>query len=154
MNDAFSKYRLRMVGVVLVLILLTAVAAIAAERLAVGVSVANIRSGPGQNYDVLWQAEKYTPVVVLERDQSGDWCYFKDYEGTKAWVHKNLLSDLDAVVTKAGLCNIRSGPGTGHDLVFQAEKGVPFKVLSRKGDWIQIRHADGDKGWIYKKLVW
>jgi SH3-like domain-containing protein len=122
--------------------------------MAVGVSVANIRSGPGQKYEVLWQAEKYTPVVVLEYDQSGDWCYFKDYEGTRAWVHKNLLEEMDAVVTKTGLCNIRSGPGTDHDLVFQAEKGVPFKVIRRKGDWIRVRHADGDTGWIHKKLVW
>jgi SH3-like domain-containing protein len=38
--------------------------------------------------------------------------------------------------------------------VFQAEKGVPFKVLQRKGKWLQIRHADGDKGWIHQKLVW
>jgi len=27
-------------------------------------------------------------------------------------------------------------------------------VLTRKGNWIQVRHADGDKGWIHKSLVW
>lgn len=151
---AFLRFQCRTVGFVLVFILLLTTAGMAAERLAVGVSVANVRSGPGQSYEVLWQAEKNTPVVVLDRDESGDWCYFKDYDGTKAWVHKNLLRDLDTVITKKDLCNIRSGPGTNHDLVFQAEAGVPFKVLSRKGDWLQIRHADGDKGWIHKKLVW
>ncbi len=151
---AFLRSQFKTVGFVLVCLLLFAAAGMAAERLAVGVSVANVRSGPGQNYDVLWQAEKNTPIAVLDRDESGDWCYFKDYEGTKAWIHKNLLRDLDTVITKTGLCNIRSGPGTSHDLVFQAEAGVPFRVLSRKGNWLQIRHADGDKGWIHKKLVW
>jgi len=34
------------------------------------------------------------------------------------------------------------------------DSGVPFKVLTRKGNWIQVRHADGDKGWIHKSLVW
>ncbi len=145
----------RMLSVLIALfVCLVSTMAIAGERMAVSVSVANIRSGPGQNYEVLWQAEKYTPLEILERDQSGNWCYFRDYEGTKAWIHKNLLGNIDTVVTETGLCNIRSGPGTEYDLVFQAEKGVPFKEVKRKGSWVQIRHADGDTGWIHKKLVW
>ena len=148
------KSQIKIIGWMIVFVLLFSMLAAAGERLAISVSVANIRSGPGQSYDVLWRAEKYTPIDVLERDQSGDWCYFQDYEGTKAWIHKNLLRDIDAVITKTGLCNIRSGPGKDHDLRFQAEKGVPFKVMQRKGDWIQIKHADGDTGWIYEDLVW
>ncbi|MGA7144470.1 MAG: SH3 domain-containing protein [Desulfobacterales bacterium] len=27
-------------------------------------------------------------------------------------------------------------------------------MLNRKGSWIHVQHADGDKGWIYKTLVW
>ena len=149
-----GKSPLKITGWVLVFVLFFSTLAIAGERLAVSVSVANIRSGPGQNYEVLWQTEKYTPVEVLEKDQSGEWYYFQDYEGTKAWIHKNLVRDIDTVITKTGLCNIRSGPGTNHDLQFQAEKGVPFKVLKRQGEWIQIKHADGDTGWIHQKLVW
>ena len=150
----FQFYRGRWFGLVLLFVFLFSSMAFAGERMAISVSVANIRSGPGQNYEVLWRAEKHTPIEILERDQSGDWCYFKDFEGTKAWVHKNLIREMDTVITETGLCNIRSGPGTDHDLVFQAEKGVPFKVLQRKGKWLQIRHADGDKGWIHQKLVW
>ena len=149
-----AKFGCKTIGWVFVFVLLFSMLAAAGERLAVSVSVANIRSGPGQSYDVLWKAEKYTPIDVLERDQSGNWCYFQDYEGTKAWIHKNLVRNMDTVITKTGLCNIRSGPGTDHDLRFQAEKGVPFEGIKRKGDWIQIRHADGDTGWIHEKLVW
>ncbi|MFP4532759.1 MAG: SH3 domain-containing protein [Desulfobacterales bacterium] len=148
------KSQIKTIGWVLVFVLFLAMPAAAGERLAIGVSVANIRSGPGQDYDILWKTEKYTPIEVLDRDQSGDWIYFQDYEGTKAWIHKNLVRDIDAVITKKGTCNIRSRPGKDHDLRFQAEKGVPFKVMRRKGDWIQIKHADGDTGWIYKDLVW
>jgi SH3-like domain-containing protein len=61
---------------------------------------------------------------------------------------------METVITRTGLCNIRSGPGTENELVFQAEKGVPFKVIGRKGKWIRVRHADGDTGWIHSKLVW
>lgn len=148
------KFGRETIGWMLVFVLAFSTLAAAGERLAVSVSVANIRSGPGQSYDILWKAEKYTPIEVVDRDQSGDWIYFEDYEGTKAWIHKNLVRDIDAVITKTGLCNIRSGSGKDHDLRFQAEKGVPFKVVRRKGDWIEIKHADGDTGWIHQKLVW
>ena len=58
------------------------------------------------------------------------------------------------MITVRDRCNIRSGPGNDFKIVFVAEKGIPFKVVKRKGNWIQVQHADGDKGWIYKSLVW
>ncbi|MBI5063989.1 MAG: hypothetical protein HZB87_11145, partial [Desulfatitalea sp.] len=33
-------------------------------------------------------------------------------------------------------------------------KGIPFKVLQTKGQWLQVEHADGDSGWLMKNLVW
>jgi SH3-like domain-containing protein len=127
-----------------------------AEKLAIKSSVANIRSGPGTNYEVLWQVEKYTPMLILDKDKTGNWYYIKDYEGTIGWVNKDLLTKMDTVISKPrdGRCNIRSGPGTNNDVIFKSIKGVPFKVLERKGNWIHIKHADGDEGWIHKNLVW
>ena len=123
-----------------------------AERLAVSAPVANIRSGPGTSHDVLWKVEKYFPLRVIEK--SGEWYHFEDFEGDKGWVHQSLVSKISAVVTKNDECNIRSGPGTSNKIIFTVEKGIPFKVLKRKGSWIHIEHADGDKGWIHKSLIW
>lgn len=123
-----------------------------AERLAVSAPVANIRSGPGTSHNVLWKVEKYFPLRVIEK--SGDWYHFEDFEGDKGWVHQSLVSKISAVVTKNDACNIRSGPGTGNKIIFTVEKGIPFKVLKREGSWIHIEHADGDKGWIHKSLIW
>ncbi|MCU0563055.1 MAG: SH3 domain-containing protein, partial [Desulfobacterales bacterium] len=58
----------------------------AAERMAVSVKEANVRSAPQPNADVLWKVEKYHPVDVLEA--SGVWLRFKDYEGDGGWIHK------------------------------------------------------------------
>ena len=127
----------------------------AAERLAISASVANIRSGPGtEGYDVLWKAEKYYPIEVLEK--RGVWYRFKDFEGDKGWVHKSLVGNIPSVITKKDQCNFRSGPGTAaeYSILFTLEKGVPFKILEKKGDWLHVQHADGDKGWLYKSLVW
>ncbi|MEJ2641552.1 MAG: SH3 domain-containing protein [Desulfosarcinaceae bacterium] len=123
-----------------------------AERLAIISDIANIRSGPGTDTEVLWQVEKYYPITVLQKQ--GDWVLFKDFEGDEGWIHKSLVAPLDTVVVKKDNCNVRSGPGTDHEISFVAERGIPFKVLKRQGDWVQIQHADGDTGWIHKNLIW
>jgi SH3-like domain-containing protein len=136
--------------IMILLVLLSSVSY--AERLAVSVSVANIRSGPGKNYDVLWEIEKYHPLNVFKK--SGKWCHFRDFEGDEGWIHESLIRKIPSIITKKEKCNIRSGPGTGFAVLFSVEKGIPFKVIKRKGSWIYIQHADGDKGWIHKSLVW
>jgi SH3-like domain-containing protein len=134
----------------LLIMLLAGVAG--AERLAVSAPVANIRSGPGTGHTLLWKVEKYFPIRVIEK--SGEWYHFEDFEGDKGWVHQSLVSNISTVVTKNDACNIRSGPGTSHTIILTVEKGIPFKVLEREGSWLQIEHADGDKGWIHNSLVW
>ena len=134
----------------LLIMLLAGIAS--AERLAVSAPVANIRSGPGTSHNILWKVEKYFPLRIIEK--SGEWYHFEDFEGDKGWVHQSLVSKISTVITKNDACNIRSGPGTDNKIIFTVEKGIPFKVLERKGNWIHIEHADGDKGWIHKSLIW
>ncbi|MBW2740383.1 MAG: SH3 domain-containing protein [Deltaproteobacteria bacterium] len=135
----------------IVLLIIFSSAALA-ERLSVASSIANIRSGPGTKYDVLWQVAKYHPVLVLKK--SGKWYHFRDFEGDKGWIHKSLVHKIPSVITNKENCNVRSGPGTKYKILFATEKGIPFKILKRKGNWIHVQHADGDKGWIHKSLIW
>ncbi len=123
-----------------------------AERLTATSSIVNIRSGPGTKYDILWKVGKYHPILVLKK--SGSWYRFRDFEGDKGWIHKSLVRNIPSVITNKENCNVRSGPGTKYKILFATEKGVPFKTLKRKGNWIHVQHADGDKGWIHKSLVW
>ncbi len=134
-------------------VLLLAAQAGAAERLAVKVPKANVRSGPGTKYEILWQVERYYPVVVVKK--AGQWVLFRDFEKDEGWIKKSLLSKIPTVITIKKECNIRSGPGTNFQILFKTQdRGVPFKVLKRKGKWLYVEHADGDKGWIFKSLVW
>ena len=128
---------------------------VAQERLSVTSGIANIRSGPGTEYDVWWQVEQYHPFIIIEKKE--DWYKIKDFENEEAWLHKSLLSKMETVITKIkkkGTCNIRSKPTTKSQILFTVEAGVPFKVLERKKNWIKVEHTDGDMGWIYKTLVW
>jgi SH3-like domain-containing protein len=123
-----------------------------AERLSVKSSIANVRSGPGTQNQRLWQVEKHHPFDIIKK--KGAWYQFRDFEGDEGWVHNSLLTKTPTVIVVKPKCNVRSGPGTNYELLFTVEKGVPFKVLERKGNWIHVVHADGDKGWMHKSLIW
>ena len=123
-----------------------------AERLTVNASIANVRSGPGKQYEILWKVEQYHPLQVLTK--SDQWIQFRDFEGDIGWIHQSLVASIPAVITRSDKCNVRSGPGTQFKIRFTVERGIPFKVLQRKGKWLQVRHADEDQGWIHKSLVW
>ena len=126
--------------------------ALSEERLAVKSQTANIRSGPGTGYDVLWQIERYHPVLVIEK--KGSWYRFKDFEGDIGWIHSSLLDRIETAISIKEKCNVRGGPDISNEIVFTVEKGVPFKVIKKDGDWLNIEHADGDTGWIHGSLVW
>ena len=57
-----------------------------------------------------------------------------------------------ASVLKDGV-NIRSGPSTKNDVLWEVFKDYPVEVLQRQGDWVQVRDFEGDKGWIYASLI-
>ncbi len=136
----------------LLCLLIGSFAANASERLAVKASIANLRNGAGTKYKVLWQVEKFHPFLVINKNK--DWCEVKDFEGDTAWIHKSLLGNINTVISTKSKCNVRKEPDKTSKIILQVERGVPFRVLDRKGDWIHIEHADGEKGWIFKRLVW
>jgi len=147
-----EKLPIRLIMLILLMSLVLAGTAWA-ERMSVDADKANIRSGPGTDkYDVLWEVERYHPVEVIRKQ--GDWVFFRDFEGDEGWIHATLLGKSATVITRTDMVNIRSAPGTQYDVIFKAERGVPFRVLKRQGDWIHIRSTDGDEGWIHKNVVW
>lgn len=138
--------------VMLVCLLLLSVETAAAERYSIKTPEANIRSGPGTQYEWMWQVGKYFPIEVVQK--KGNWYLFRDFEGDEGWIHNSLLDKAPTVVTVKEKCNVRSGPGTDDPILFSVGLGIPFKVLERKGNWIRVEHADGDQGWIHQSLVW
>ncbi len=123
-----------------------------AERMAVTAETANIRTGPGTEYEVAWQIGRYHPVEVIKKE--GQWYLFKDFENDQGWIHTPLVGKISTVVVKKDNCNVRSDPGTSSEILFKVDSGVPFKVKQRKDGWLNIVHDDGDEGWIHKSLVW
>jgi SH3-like domain-containing protein len=137
--------------ILFILVVINAGAALA-ERLTIIAPVANIRSGPESESEILWKVEKYHPIFVIKKSDS--WYYFRDFEDDRGWVHKSLVGSVPSIITKKDLCNIRSGPSTKDKILLSVEKGIPFKVLEKKGRWLHVEHNDGDRGWIFDALVW
>ena len=123
-----------------------------ATRLAVCVNKANIRSGPGKNHEILWSVGKYYPLDTLKK--SGNWYKIRDFEGDEGWIFHSLVKKIPTVIVTAPLVNVRTASGTNSRVLFQAEKGVSFERLGKKGKWFKVRHADGEVGWIHESLVW
>jgi SH3-like domain-containing protein len=143
---------MRFISVLTIVVILLTGGFAMAERLSVSSRIANIRSGPGTGYEILWKVESYYPMMVLKK--SGSWINFRDFEGDEGWIHTSLVRKKPTVITIKNKCNVRTGPGTNHKVIFTVEKGIPFLIIGRQKSWIQIKHADGDRGWIHKSLVW
>ncbi len=137
---------------IIILFILSSTYAIANERRCINKAIANVRSGPGTDYSIKWKVEKYHPIIILKKQ--GDWYQFEDFEKDQAWIHESLTGTDESVITIKDDCNVRSGAGTDNKIVFKVVRGVPFKVLGKKGNWYKVKHADGDQGWIHKTLVW
>jgi SH3-like domain-containing protein len=118
----------------------------------VKVDTANVREGPGTQFGRAWQVYENEPLRVVARQ--GEWLETRDFQGSEGWIHAGLTDDRPAVVVKARLANIRSGPGVEHPVVFTAERGVPFRLHGTRGEWLSVEHADGDRGWVHATLVW
>jgi len=52
----------------------------------------------------------------------------------------------------AARANVRSGPGTKHDIVTNLSEGEEYEVLDQEGEWVQIVYLVGVKGWVHADL--
>ncbi|RME84799.1 MAG: SH3 domain-containing protein, partial [Caldilineae bacterium] len=58
---------------------------------------ANVRAGPGTNYDIIAPLYAGTAVEILGRDEDAQWFAIRLPDGTEGWVFASLLSaDIDS----------------------------------------------------------
>jgi SH3-like domain-containing protein len=126
-----------------------------AHALCVKVTDANLRSGPGTKHEKTWEVFKYMPFKRLLR--RGDWYKVQDVDGDYHWIYRKLVTDaFDCAVVKREKANMRTGPGTQYRITTDSPmlKYDSFRVLKRSGKWVQVLDEFGDKGWIFRKLLW
>jgi len=139
-------------AVIATLALATAAGAASAQFVRVKVPAANIRSGPGVQYERLWSTYENYPLRVV--DKRGRWLKTLDFEGYEGWIYAPLTDKQPTVVVRVERANVRSGPGRDSRVLSTEFMGVAFRVLSQTGNWLRVEHADGFHGWISRALVW
>lgn len=67
----------------------------------------------------------------------------------------HVSNPAEALCVKVQRANIRSGPGTGHELVWEVYKYMPFQRVGRSssGQWYAVKDVDGDVNWINRRLL-
>jgi N-acetylmuramoyl-L-alanine amidase len=129
---------------------------------AVVADIINIRTGPGTDYSIIKQAGSGERFTILE--QSGDWYCISLSTGQKGWLAGWLVNiekpqaatiqntEQVAKVNSSSV-NIRSGPGTGYEVIAQGVSGSVFPILGSSGEWYKISLSSGGSGWIAGWLV-
>ena len=112
----------------------------------------NLRSGPGERYPVKWVfLYRGMPVKIVREHEH--WRQVVDWEGTKGWIHRQLLSGTQTVLIKENLQPLRKDPSRESKLVARVEKMVIGTVLNVQGDWCHI-DIHGYRGWMLREHVW
>lgn len=124
-----------------------------AETMSVAFSGAEVRSSPtAMSSKVVFKASRFSPLTIKETGK--EYLKISDYRGRTGYIHKSLLRTTPTVVVTGDQANVRSGPGTTHDVVFQLAKGEAARKLDHQDGWTHVEATNGKKGWIADFLVW
>ena len=61
--------------------------------------------------------------------------------------------NTEALCIQNERANLRKGPGTKHEKLWEVFKYMPFKQLGNKDAWKRIQDIDGDIYWVYGPLT-
>ncbi|WP_418790788.1 N-acetylmuramoyl-L-alanine amidase [Phosphitispora sp. TUW77] len=122
----------------------------------------NIRTGPGMGFSKIDRVSKGQQFSIIKK--SGGWYNVSLDSAKDGWIAGWLVDVNDAsqetdyvtsryLLVKESIVNIRSGPGTGYEIVSKTRAGEQFSILSQEDQWYQIITSDGSSGWIAGWLV-
>ena len=126
-----------------------------ALAMCVDVPKANLRQGPGTQYEKSWEVYQYMPLKKI--GEQGNWYQVEDVDGDRHWVFRELLNEkMRCAVVKADKVNVRTGPGTGHakSPLSPVDKYYSFKVIDTQGDWVKVEDEVFENAWVARRLLW
>lgn len=115
----------------------------------------HLRAGPGTEYPTNWIYQRKS-LPVLVHGKFDHWRQISDFEGTKGWVHKAMLSPQRYVIitgTKADLRPLAQQPSLDAQTVARLEPGVIGTLQSCNPQWCKI-DVQGKSGWVQRIHFW
>lgn len=90
------------------------------------------------------------PVVLLDA-----WIKVRDSKGDLAWIEKRQLSENRTVIVRATQAKVRSAADEKASTAFEAEKDVVLDLVEAgPPGWAQVKHRDGQSGFVRAVDVW
>ena len=116
------------------------------------VARANMRTGPGEQYPILWvYLREDLPLEVT--DEYGAWRRIRDHEGTTGWMHGALLSGRRMGIISGATRTLYAQPDAKSKVLLRAEPGVILSIESCENDWCEVE-IRGRAGWISQEHFW
>jgi uncharacterized protein YgiM (DUF1202 family) len=106
--------------------LVASVAVAAGNAVRVRVETANVREGPGTQYERLWTVGRDFPLEVIAR--RGRWLTTRDFLDSEGWIFAPLTDDEPSAGVHVDEARVRSGPGLSHRVRFVATWGESFHL--------------------------
>ena len=66
---------------------------------------------------------------------------------------KNAIEKHNTAIIFEPVINVKSSPGDVGTELFVIHEGTKVEITQRSGDWIEIKLANGNKGWVKSDLV-
>jgi uncharacterized protein YgiM (DUF1202 family) len=57
------------------------------------------------------------------------------------------------VVVKDAYIDLRTGPGRSFPVTLSVERGVTIELLRQRTDWVEVRTARGQRGWVHRSQL-
>ncbi|MDR0604796.1 MAG: tetratricopeptide repeat protein [Bacteroidales bacterium] len=70
-----------------------------------------------------------------------------------ACLQKNNINRTDEAIIMQKIVTIKSMPDMSGTDLFTVHEGIKIQITDKAGNWIEVRFANGDKGWIKKDAV-
>lgn len=131
-------------------------------------STANLRAGPGIQFDVVGKAVAGKILTAFEYDDTQNWIPLID--GT--WIFAELVqaNEITAVaqtvettainapvsswaIVQVDKLNVRQAPSLSANVIDGLKFGDCIAVISAQPEWLQVRYTDNTTGWCWREYI-
>jgi SH3-like domain-containing protein len=113
----------------------------------------NLRKGPGEDFPVDWVYQRRgLPVEIIA--EFDNWRRIQDSDGTRGWVHKQLLDgERTALIKGAALVTLHASPADDAPPAAYAQPGLVAHLSACQGEWCKVV-SRGYEGWVKRAQIW
>jgi len=70
---------------------------------------------------------------------------------TLLFIGRAALAEMVSIANED--INMRSGPGTQHEVLWKIGSGFPVEIVKSEGEWVQVKDFEGSTGWVKKNTT-